>query len=165
VVEVSLLGLQTIGPGRDPVMLLQEKAGEHRVVPIFIGRAEADSIDVAVRGEMAPRPLTHDLMTNVIGELGGVLGQVVITGLIDHVFHAELVIVLGEVSHRVSARASDAVSLALRSSTPMFMDEAVLAEAGQAPPAPAVTEGGGESQEVIDEFRSFLDSVNPDDFS
>jgi uncharacterized protein len=165
VVEVELLGLRTVGPSREPVILLQEKAGEHRVVPIFIGRPEADAIDLALRGEEAPRPMTHDLMASLIGELGGVLGQVIVTSLHDHVFHAELVVMSGDSSRRVSARPSDGVALAVRLGAPLFMSESVLDEAGQPAPEAEAVANEAESQEVIDEFRSFLDNISPDDFT
>ena len=78
-----------------------------------------------------PRPITHDLLRNVLDELGAEARRVVVTELRDHTFYAEIELVVGKATHRVSSRPSDAIALAVRTGTPIFAEEQVLDEAGQ----------------------------------
>ncbi len=130
------------------------------VLPIYIGGPEATSIHQAIEGIEPPRPLTHDLFVDVLEELGTRLERVVITEVRDHTFYAELHLVSSGRTTVVSSRPSDAVALAVRIGCPIFASEAVLDAAGQAPePDPE------DADEIIDEFRDFIENINPEDFA
>lgn len=159
---MELLGVQVEVPANTPVLMLREREGLHRVLPIYIGGPEASSIHQAIEGIEAPRPLTHDLFVDVLEALEVQLTEVVITEMRDHTFFAELHLVTLGTGQRlsVSSRPSDAVALAVRVGCEIFCEEEVLAEAGHVPePEPA------SADEIIDEFRDFIDNVTPDDFA
>lgn len=150
-------------PGNTPVLVLREVAGAGRLVPIFIGQAEASAISFALDNVMTPRPMTHDLFVDVIGHLGAQLIGVEITAVEQSTFYAELVFRSGEEESRVSARPSDAVALALRVHCPVWAAETVVEDAGILPDDEPDSEGDG--GDVVEEFRAFIDNVNPDDFA
>jgi bifunctional DNase/RNase len=160
---MELLGVRVDASANAPLILLQETEGKRRVLPIYIGGPEAASIDYALRGTVAPRPLTHDLMVNVLGQLDVQLVQVVVTGLVEHTFYAELVLRTGTEEQRVSSRPSDAVALAVRTGTPIWASDEVLEAAGQ---LPAEESDGAEEnpEELVDEFRQFIENISPEDF-
>lgn len=151
-------------PANTPVLLLKETDGT-RVLPIWIGAVEATAIAVVQQGLTPQRPLTHDLLADVIEGTGHALTAVAITALSDGVFYAELELSEGIT---ISARPSDAVALAIRVSCPILCDESVLDEAGVE--GVVGTDGdqadAGISQEdaAVEEFREFLDQVTPEDF-
>ena len=163
-VEMELVAVQIELPGNTPVVLLREIPGPHRLVPIFIGQPEAAAIAFAVDGVVTPRPMTHDLIKDTLDALGATLERIVVTELAESTFFAELHIALNGVGHRVSSRPSDAIALALRVGCPIFAEDDVLAEAGV---VEEVGEEGDEveSDEVVEKFREFIDSVDPDDFA
>ena len=160
---LELVGVRIEVPANTPMLLLQESSGDRRLLPIYIGTPEAQSIHTAIEGIEPPRPLTHDLFVTVLDQVGAHLDRVVITEVRDHTFYAELHFTLDEAEHTVSARPSDAVALAVRSGVQLFANEALLDEAGQ--PAEVVEDEAEESAEIIDEFKDFIEHVNPDDFA
>jgi bifunctional DNase/RNase len=163
VIPVELLGVRLELPANTPIVLLRETQGRRRVLPIYIGGAEATAIAYAIEGVVPPRPLTHDLLRDVLGELGARLEQVVVNDLRDHTFFAELHLVVGGAPHVVSSRPSDAIALALRTSSPLFVAERVMDEAGQEQTDEA--EETAEPEEILDEFRDFIEHVRPEDFA
>jgi len=162
--ELELVGLRVEMPANTPVLILKESDGS-RVLPIWIGAVEATAIAVVQQGLEPQRPLTHDLLANVIEASGHALTAVSIIGLDEGVFYAELELSDGIT---VSARPSDAVALAIRVGCPILCDEAVLDEAGVegVTPTDGDESGDGLSQEdaAVEEFREFLDQVTPEDF-
>jgi bifunctional DNase/RNase len=124
-----------------------------RYLPIWIGAVEATAIAFAQQGVVPPRPLTHDLLKDVLAATGTELTEVRITDVKDGVFYAALV--LGEATE-VSARPSDSIALALRTGSRIVCAEEVLDEAGLAVPA--------EQEDEVERFREFLDHVTPEDF-
>lgn len=162
-IPVELLGVRLELPANTPIVLLRETQGRRRVLPIYIGGAEATAIAYAIEGVVPPRPLTHDLLRDVLGELGARLEQVVVNDLRDHTFFAELHLVVGGAPHVVSSRPSDAIALALRTSSPLFVAERVMDEAGQEQTDEA--EETAEPEEILDEFRDFIEHVRPEDFA
>lgn len=163
VVEMELVGIRVEQAAGTPLMLLRETTGPGRLLPIYIGGPEAAAIAYALEGVVTPRPMTHDLLKTVVEGLGATLERVVITELREHTFFAELELRQGEHLHRISSRPSDAVALAVRTGAPIFASTEVLDEAGQLP-APEETEGEGE-EELVDEFREFIENVSPEDFA
>lgn len=161
-VELEVLGVRR-HPGDDElVVLLLEPVGE-LIVPIAIGPAEAGAIATAQAGVVPPRPMTHDLLRDVLATLGVRVRQVEITELVGGVFHAALV--LGDGSTRVDARASDAIALAVRVGCPVLCATDVLAEVGvEAAPADDEDQDTGSPEEQVAQFREFLDQVSAEDF-
>lgn len=151
--ELSVVGVRVELPGNQPIVLLKESSGD-RYLPIWIGAVEATAIAFEQQGIKQPRPLTHDLLRDVLAALNAPLRLVEITELKDNVFYAELVI--GE-STRVSARPSDAIALALRVGARIRCAERVLDEAGIVIP--------DEQEDEVEKFREFLDQVSPEDFA
>ncbi len=149
---LQVVGVRVELPANQPVVLLKESDGV-RYLPIWIGAVEASAIAFEQQGVQTPRPLTHDLLKDVIGALGAELSQVLITELRDDVFYAELKFANGAT---VSARPSDAIALALRTGTDILGDDAVLEAVGIAIP--------DEEDDEVEKFREFLDSVSADDF-
>jgi hypothetical protein len=150
--ELDVVGVRVEMPSNNPIVLLREVEGE-RYLPIWIGAGEATAIANAQHGLVPPRPLTHDLMRDLLVALGQELTQVRITSLEDGVYYAVLVLASGV---EVSARPSDAIALALRTGSPIFGAEEVLAEAGI--PIP------DEQEDEVEKFREFLDQISPEDF-
>ncbi|KNX39305.1 bifunctional nuclease family protein [Luteipulveratus halotolerans] len=150
--EVDVMGVRVEMPTNNPIVLLRERDGE-RHVPIWIGAPEATAIAYAQQGVTPPRPLTHDLLIDVLAGLGHGLTEVHITKMEEQVFYAELVI---DGSTRISSRSSDAIALALRSQVPILVDERVLDEVGVVVPV--------EEEDEVERFREFLDQVSAEDF-
>jgi bifunctional DNase/RNase len=150
--EVDVIGVRVEMPSNQPIVLLREVSGD-RYLPIWIGAVEATAIAFAQQGVVPPRPLTHDLMKDLISATGNDLDEVRITEMRDGVFYAVLVLSSGV---EVSARPSDSIALALRTGTKIVCDEGVLAEAGLAVPE--------EQEDEVEKFREFLDHVSPEDF-
>lgn len=147
-------------PSNQPIILLKEIDGS-RFLPIWVGANEASAIAFAQQGLQPPRPLTHDLMREVIEGLDATLTAVHLTELREGIFYAILVIRdAAGVTRSISARPSDAVALALRTHSNILSSKELLNEAGVEMPI----EGGQENQEV-ERFRAFLDEINPEDFA
>ena len=159
-IRMEVVGVQQVLPSNTPVVLLREEEGE-RLLPIFIGLPEATAIGLALSGQEPPRPMTHDLMTAVLEAFSVVPERVVVSELRDRTFFAEIYLRGVTGVEMVSARPSDAIALAVRTGAQIFVAEQVLDEAGYV--APSDDEPAAESQ--VEEFRAFLDTVNPDDFA
>ncbi len=158
---MELVGVRVEIPANTPMVLLREQSGEQRLLPIYIGSPEASAIHYALEGIDPPRPLTHDLFISVIELLGTSLESVVITEVRDHTYYAELHLSTTGGDKVVSSRPSDAIALAVRCEAPIFAADQLLDEVGQLPePEPAE-----QAEEIIDEFKDFIDNVTPDDFA
>jgi bifunctional DNase/RNase len=164
---MDLVGVRVELPSNTPIALLRERSGARRVLPIFIGGPEATAIAFALEEVVTPRPMTHDLMRDVLDDLGVSIESVVVTELRDRTFYAEIELHAADGVHRISSRPSDAIALAIRVGTPIFASEQVLDEAGFEAEEESDAEEGeaGEEAEVVEQFREFIDSVNPDDFA
>ena len=158
-VEMELIGVRVEVPSNVPIVILREREGSHRTLPIFIGGPEATAIAVALEGIEPRRPLTHDLLKIILDELGATPTQVVVTSLSDSVFYADLHLDVAGGTRVISARPSDALALAIRTGTPIFAAEEVLAEAG------FVESEDAEPDDVVEQFREFIESVDPGDFA
>ena len=158
--ELELEGVRLEVPSNVPVMMLREVAAPRRVLPIYIGGPEASSIHYALEGVVPERPLTHDLLVNVIGDLGSVLEHVVITEVRDQTYYAELHLRGGGGEQVVSCRPSDAVALALRAGSSIYASDSLLDAAGKVLPETVVES----EEEILDDFRDFINSIRPEDF-
>ena len=152
-----MLGVRVEMPTNQPIVLLRERDGD-RYLPIWIGAAEATAIAYAQQGVVPPRPLTHDLLRNVIDELGHTLTRVRIVALKDGVFHAVLDLDGGAQAGGtdIEARSSDAIALALRAGAEIVAEEDLLDEAG--------IEMAQTEDDEVEKFKAFLDHVSADDF-
>ena len=143
-----------------PVLVLQEASGDHRLLPVWIGTAEANAITVEQQHVSLPRPMTHQLIGDVVDALGRRVEQVRITEIRDNIFYAELIL---DQNTKVSARVSDAIALALHLSIPIHAEDTVLDAAAVANTA-IRAEDDDHAPEEVEEFRRFLDTASPEDF-
>jgi bifunctional DNase/RNase len=170
-IEVSVAGLGIVPPSSAPLLLLKERQGE-RVLPIGIGPLEAQAIAMPLQGVRPPRPMTHDVFTEIVAGLGGHLQRVEITQLTESTFYARLVLDQAGRERSFDIRPSDAVALAVRTETPIFVAEAVFDQAGIVPgegEAERESEPGRAAPESpVDEskltpFREFIETLDIDD--
>ncbi len=165
-VEMELVGVRVDMPSNTPVLLLREQEGDRRLLAIMIGGPEAQAIAFALDGVETRRPMTHDLITTLVDQLGAHIERIVISALRDDIFYADLVLRSDEDTHVVSARPSDAMAIAVRVGTPVYAEEAVLAEVGYIEEdEPDIDADDVDADEVVEEFREFIDQVNPEDFA
>ncbi|MDE0546037.1 bifunctional nuclease family protein [Microbacterium sp. C7(2022)] len=173
-VQVRVAGIALDPAGQHVILLkpLEDRAGEGRILPIWIGAQEATSILVAVEGADTPRPLAHDLMRSMLVSLGAVVERVQVTRIDEGTYYAEIVVSAGGGIHRIDARPSDAIALACRTAAEIWVSDAVLAEAGivdevtgdDDADAAGATIAPEVAEARVDEFKRFLDDVDPDDF-
>jgi uncharacterized protein len=157
VLDLEVIGVRVEMPSNNPIVLLRDREGG-RYLPIWVGAVEATAIAYAQQGIVPPRPLTHDLLKDILTALGVTLVEVRITSLQDGVFYALLVFSNGV---EVSARPSDAIALALRVDAPIRGADEVMEVAGIDLP----DEEEEPAEEVqVEKFREFLDQVSPEDF-
>jgi bifunctional DNase/RNase len=150
--ELTVVGVRVELPSNQPIVLLKESAGD-RYLPIWIGAVEATAIAFAQQGIVPARPLTHDLLKDVLAAVGANLDAVIVTELRDGVYYADLRFGDGT---SVSARPSDAIALAIRAGTVIYAEESVLDAAGITIP--------DEQESEVERFREFLDNISPEDF-
>lgn len=149
-----MVGVRVEMPSNNPIVLLRERGGD-RYLPIWVGAPEASAIAFAQQGVVPPRPMTHDLLKDVITALGRSVTEVRITAIKDSIFFAELVLDNGVT---VSSRSSDAIALALRVGCRIVGAEEVLESGGVAVPEEQ------DAEDEVERFREFLDQISPEDF-
>lgn len=164
VARVEVVGLRVELPSNQPVLVLREVEGRRRVLTIYIGGPEASAIHTALEGTQPPRPLTHDLSVLLIDALAAKLDRVIVTEIRNETYFAEIVLRTGAGEVGVSGRPSDAVALALRADAGIFASLDLLDEVGREVPEDSPEDEESE-EAVVDEFRDFLDSISPEDFS
>lgn len=150
--KVDVMGVRVEMPTNKPIVLLRECDGQ-LYIPIWIGAPEATAIAYAQQGVTAPRPLTHDLLVNVLNELGHTLEHVVVTRMENNIFYAELVV---DGDTTISARTSDAIAIALRAGVSIYVADEIFDEVGVTVPV--------EEDDEVEKFREFLDNVSAEDF-
>jgi bifunctional DNase/RNase len=156
-IEMTLAGVRIELPTNSPIVLLRESSGE-RFLPIWIGQPEAAAIAIALQGVVTPRPMTHDLLKNILEEMSVQVESIVITELREGTFYAVINLQRNGSSHEISSRPSDAIALAVRLGCKIFASEDVLSEASILIP------NEGEEEQEVEKFREFLENVNPEDF-
>jgi bifunctional DNase/RNase len=155
-IEMTLAGVRIELPTSQPIVLLREAEGE-RYLPIWIGQPEATAIALALQGVVTPRPMTHDLLKNILEEMAVTVNDIVITELREGTFYAVINLQRNGTAFEVSSRPSDALALAVRLGCRILADEEVLSEASILIPSE-------EPEEEVERFREFLEHVNPEDF-
>ncbi len=161
-IHVHLASLSVDSATNQPVIILRpvdKSVGPVRMLPIWIGHAEATAILLALQGVEPPRPMTHDLLKGVIESLDTVVVRVEITRVDEGTFYAAVILRTEERSIAVDARPSDSIALAIRTGSPIYVAESVLDEAAIIEVAQDVDE-----EEEVEQFRAFLDHVEPSDF-
>ncbi len=156
---MTIYGVSFDMVGKQPIVLLRTLDG-NRFLPIWIGHPEAAAILMKLQGTPTARPMTHDLVTTMLSELNATVSKVVVTELRENTFHAMITLRVNSSEIEIDSRPSDALALAVRTEAPIFvaddvMDDSAI-EFGQEP---------DDASEVIDEFKQFLENVNPDDFA
>ena len=124
-IEVTVAGL-ALDPRTDSPILLLRDSSKNRILPIWIGVAEATAIAAQVEGIHLPRPMTHDLTQNMVSSLGGRISRVAIISLVDATYYAQITLVANDKENDLDARPSDAVALALRAAAPIYVDDRVF---------------------------------------
>jgi bifunctional DNase/RNase len=142
------------------VVILKESERD-RYLPIWIGPSEANAIAMKLQGLSAERPLTHDLLVNVVSALGATISRVVVTHVVEGTFHARLYVETASGDEtEVDSRTSDAIAVAVRTGSPIYADERVLDEAGVEPDSGE--DGDPEDEERLAVFREFVNSLDWD---
>jgi uncharacterized protein len=167
-VEMHLQAVRVELPTNNPVVLLQEVGGAQRTLPIFIGPPEATAIAFAIQGVTTQRPMTHDLMRDMLTALGITVERVVITELRDGTYYAELHLQQAGRTEVISSRPSDAIALAARTGTPIFCEDELIDAEGMVLPADDEESDGdepGDAEEIVDQFKEFIAKIRPEDFT
>lgn len=145
------------------IVMLRDVDGERRL-PIWIGPCEAEAITIELQDVEIARPVTHDLLKNVIVEVGGTVSHILINELRDQVFYARLFVDLDGEMLEIDCRPSDAIAVAVRAKVPIFVEETVMDEAGILPEPDVDEEVDEQEAEKLDAFKDFVDTLDFDDF-
>lgn len=156
-IEVTVAHLGLDRTTNTPVVILKEKDGA-RMLPIWIGPAEASAIAMELQGIKAPRPMTHDLLKSVITGLGATVRRICISGLKEKTYFAELWLVREDHLFQLDARPSDSIALALRVQAPIFTDDGLL-ELGDDLISPEP-----DPSAEAEKLRAYLEKMDPEDF-
>jgi bifunctional DNase/RNase len=153
--EMVVHGITLDPVSQMPIVVLKAKDDDETFLPIWIGIFEADSILRQLQNVEPPRPMTYELMKNVITQMGGVVDKVVINDLRDSTYYAEVHILQGNNRLIIDSRPSDAINIALRFSAPIFVEESVLEKSSVPKP---------EEDEEKKKLREWLENIKPEDF-
>src|SRR5713101_6516278 len=156
--EMVIYGVSFDLVGKQPIVLLKT-AEANKFLPIWIGHPEAAAILMKLQGASAPRPLTHDLLVNILGELDVEIARVTVTELRDNTFHASITLTQNGNEVEIDSRSSDAIAIAVRAQAPIFAADEVIEESAIEMEGDEVNE-----EEIVDEFKRFLDKVSAEDF-
>ena len=162
-VEVEIDSIRVSLMSQQRIVILKELESE-RFLPIWIGPYEAEAITLSLQDVEVQRPLTHDLLRNVLDQLGAEVLRVNITELRDEVFYARIIIQVNGSEMEIDSRPSDAIALAVRVHVPVFVAEEVMDEASSIPEQDLeAAEGGEDSEERLEVFKDFVQSLDLDD--
>ena len=156
--EMVIYGVSFDMVGKQPIVLLKA-VDTNKFLPIWIGHPEAAAILMKLQGASTPRPMTHDLLSDMLDQLDAKCERVAVTELRDNTFYASITISVNGSELEVDSRPSDAIALAVRSGAPIFAAEDVIAES-----AIEFEHEVEDTEEVVDKFKEFLDQVSPEDF-
>jgi len=157
--EMVIYGVSFDMVGKQPIVLLKTRDG-NKFLPIWIGHPEAAAILMKLQGANTPRPMTHDLMNEMLSELDVACTRVAVTELKENTFYASITLQLNGKEMEIDSRPSDALALAVRTSAPIFAAEEVIAES-----AIEFEHEVEEQEEVVEKFKDFLENVSPEDFA
>jgi bifunctional DNase/RNase len=157
--EMVIYGVSFDMVGKQPIVLLKTVEG-NRFLPIWIGHPEAASILMKLQGATTPRPMTHDLLCSMLGELEVRCTQIAVTELRENTFYASITLSVNGREMEIDSRPSDAIALAVRAGAPIFAADEVIAES-----AIEFEHEVEDTDDVVEKFKEFLDQVSPEDFS
>jgi bifunctional DNase/RNase len=153
-IEMTIKGLMVDPITNMPIVILRDKDGQ-KVLPIWVGIFEANAIALQIENVATPRPMTHDLLRNVIHDLNATVQKIVVCDLQENTFYAVIYLTLNGATVAIDARPSDAIALALRTRAPIFVEETVIENAKTFDPVPEKADA--------DKLHKWLESLDPDD--
>ncbi|MGI8801174.1 MAG: bifunctional nuclease family protein [Solirubrobacteraceae bacterium] len=157
--EMVIYGVSFDMVGKQPIVLLKTVEG-NKFLPIWIGHPEAASILMKLQGATTPRPMTHDLLCSMLGELEVRCTQIAVTELRENTFYASITLSVNGREMEIDSRPSDAIALAVRSGAPIFAADEVISES-----AIEFEHEVEDTDDVVEKFKEFLDQVSPEDFA
>ena len=157
--EMHIYGVSFDIVGKQPIVLLKTAEG-NKFLPIWIGHPEAAAILMKLQGASTPRPMTHDLLTSMLGELDAQVVRITVTELRENTFHASITIQQNGNELEIDSRSSDAIAVAVRAQVPIFAADDVIEDSAIEMEGDEVNE-----EEIVDEFKKFLDRVSAEDFA
>jgi bifunctional DNase/RNase len=157
--EMVVYGVSFDMVGKQPIVLLKTAEG-NKFLPIWIGHPEAAAILMKLQGASTPRPMTHDLLTQILEQLQARLVKISVTELRDNTFYALITLTINGHEVEIDSRPSDAIALAVRVGAPIFAADDVIEESGIEFEHEEATE-----EQIVDEFKKFLEDVSPEDFA
>jgi bifunctional DNase/RNase len=157
--EMDIYGVSFDLVGKQPIVLLKTKDG-NKYLPIWIGQPEAAAILMKLQGASTPRPMTHDLVTDILGQLEAQVVRITVTELRENTFYAQITVQMDGTEIDVDSRPSDAIALAIRAEAPIFAADSVIEESAIEFEGEEVNE-----EEMVAEFKKFLDHVSPEEFA
>ena len=160
--EMVIYGVSFDLVGKQPIVLLKTAEG-NKFLPIWIGHPEAAAILMKLQSASTPRPMTHDLVTDMLDQLGAQVTRITVTELRENTFYAQITVQQDGSEVEIDSRPSDAIALAIRAEAPIFAADEVIEESAIEFEGEEVTEEEIESR--VSEFKQFLDEVTPDEFA
>jgi bifunctional DNase/RNase len=157
--EMVIYGVSFDLVGKQPIVLLKTADG-NKFLPIWIGHPEAAAILMKLQGASTPRPMTHDLVTDMLGQLDAQVVRITVTELKENTFYASITVQQDGSEIEIDSRSSDAIAVAVRAQVPIYAADSVIEES-------AIEFEGDEvnEEEIVDEFKRFLDKVSAEDFA
>jgi bifunctional DNase/RNase len=156
--EMVIYGVSFDLVGKQPIVLLKTAEG-NKFLPIWIGHPEAAAILMKLQGASTPRPMTHDLVTDMLSQLDAQVVRITVTELRDSTFYAQITVQQNGSEIEIDSRPSDAIALAIRAEAPIFVADRVIEESA------IEFEGEENEEEIVSEFKQFLENVSPDEFA
>ena len=156
---MSIYGVSFDMVGKQPIVLLKTEDG-NKFLPIWIGHPEAAAILMKLQGQETPRPMTHDLFVDLVGQVGATCESVTVTELKDNTFYAQINLQINGETVEIDSRPSDALALAVRTDAPIYAADDVIEES-----AIEFEHEVEDTEEVVEKFKDFLDNVSPEDFA
>jgi len=157
--EMVIYGVSFDMVGKQPIVLLKTTDG-NKFLPIWIGHPEAAAILMKLQGAATPRPMTHDLFTDILGQLEVKVVKIAVTELRENTFYAMITLAVDGSELEIDSRPSDAIALAVRAGAPIFAADAVIEES-----AIEFEHEDVDNDEIVEEFKKFLEDVSPEDFT
>jgi bifunctional DNase/RNase len=157
--EMVIYGVSFDLVGKQPIVLLKTTDG-NKFLPIWIGHPEAAAILMKLQGATTPRPMTHDLVTDMLSQLDAQVVRITVTELRDSTFYAQITVQQDGSEIEIDSRPSDAIALAIRAEAPIFVADRVIEESAIEFEGEEVNE-----EEIVSEFKQFLENVSPDEFA
>src|SRR5438477_10024439 len=160
--EMVIYGVSFDLVGKQPIVLLKTTDG-NKFLPIWIGHPEAAAILMKLQGATTPRPMTHDLVTDILSQLDAQVVRITVTELRDSTFYAQITVQQNGSEIEIDSRPSDAIALAIRAEAPIFVADRVIEESAIEFEGEEVSDEALEKE--VTKFRSFLENVTPDEFA